>query len=115
NTILTFSFASMMDTASMLQILFAWMTPLTFFTALCLWLSIKFRGPVFVTITISLWMVFSFLFISKPSWVATIVNLNFAVYLLFLSIGIILFILQIRQLINKYAFYEGVGTFETSY
>jgi len=115
NTILTFSFAPQIDTVSMLQILFSWMTPLTFFAAISLWISMKFRGPVFMVILVSLWVFFSFLIISKPNWIATILNLNFAVYLLFLGIGIFLLALQIRRLINKYASYEGVGRFETSY
>jgi len=115
NTFLTFSFVSLINTASMLQILFAWMTPLTFFAALSLWLSMKFRGPIFMTIIVSLWMVFSFLFISKPNWLDFILSLNVAMYMLFLGIGISLFILQIKQLIDKYASFEGGGTFETGY
>src|SRR5699024_9831836 len=74
NTILTFSFAPQIDTVSMLQILFSWMTPLTFFAAISLWISMKFRGPVFMVILVSLWVFFSFLIISKPNWIATILN-----------------------------------------
>src|SRR5690625_7164849 len=91
----------------MLEILFALMAALTFFAALFLWLSMEFRGPIFMTIIVSLWMVFSFLFISKPNWLDFILSLNVAMYMLFLGIGISLFILQLKQLIDKYASFEG--------
>lgn len=115
NTILTISFVSMIDTVSMWQIILVWLTPLTFFASISLWLSMKFRGPVFLTMVVSLWVIFSFLFLSKPSWLEGLIHANFVMYLLFIGAGTLLLVLQMKRLIKKYASYEGGEVVEISY
>lgn len=115
NTILTISFVSLIDTVSMWQVILIWLTPLTFFVSISLWVSMKFRGPVFITILVSLWVIFSFLFLLKPSWLDGLIHANFVLYLLFIGTGTLLLFLQMKQLIKKYASYEGGETVEIIY
>lgn len=115
NTILTISFASLFDTVSMMQIILAWLTPLTLFAAISLWLSMKFRGPVFITLIGSIWLIMGVLFISRPVWLDVLINMNFIFHLLFMGVGIFLFSLQIRYLIKRYSSYEGVEVIEVNY
>lgn len=115
NTILTISFVSLIDTVSMWQIILVWLTPLTLFASISLWLSMRFRGTVFLTMIVSLWVVFSFIFLSKPSWLDVLIQTNFALYLLFMGVGTLLFVLQMKQLIKKYSSYEGEETVGINY
>lgn len=115
NTILTISFASLLDTVNMVQIMLIWLTPLTLFAAISLWLVMRFRGPVFITMIGAIWLMMSILFVSRPSWLDIMTNMNFVLYLLFMIVGIFLFSLQLRQLIKRYSSYEGVEVVEVNY
>lgn len=114
NTMLTVGFAPMLDSISMLEMLFVWLTPFTMFTAVALWLGMKFRGTVFVTTFVSLWVLFSTWVVSHPVWGDFILNMHIVLHPLFMGIGIIMFVLQMKRLVQKYSFYEGVGNIEVS-
>lgn len=115
NTILTVSVVPMIDSISMWRMLLLWFTPFIIFAAISLWLSMKFRGAVFISFIGSMWLLISILFISRPSWINIMIHMNFIVYLLLIAIGMILFTLQIKQLIIKYSSFEGVDAVEVSY
>lgn len=115
NTMLTIGFLPLVETISILEILLVWFTPFTIFAAFALWLSMKFRGAVFVMTFLSLWVSFSALVVSYPAWGNFILNMHIAFHFLFMGIGIIMFVIQMKQLVKKYYYYEEVGNIEVTH
>lgn len=115
NILLTVGFAPLLDSLNILEMLLIWFTPFTIFSAFALWLSMKYRGTVFVTILAFLWVLFSILVSSNPTWRDFIVKMHIALHFLFMSIGIIMIVFQIKQLMKKYTAYEEVGIIEVSH
>lgn len=115
NTLLMISFVPLIDAVSIWQMLMTWFTPLTIFAAIALSLSMKFRGAVFVTTFIVLWIAFCILIISNQAWTHMLLNLRISFHLLFSGLGIALLAIQVKQLMKKYSSYEGVETVEVSY
>lgn len=115
STMLTIAFTSLIDSASMWEIIFVWLTPLTFFASISLWISIRFRGFAFLMMIVSLWVFFSFLFLSRPSWLHTLIQMNLTLYILFMGVGTFLLGWQMKQLIKRYSSFEGSETVEISY
>ncbi|MDG5789071.1 hypothetical protein QA612_16560 [Evansella sp. AB-P1] len=115
NSILTFAIVPYAEATSLLELVFIWFTPLTLFAAISLWLSIHFRGVVFISIFIPLWLLFSIVLINgSASWTNYLLNVNFLFHLSCMLIGLLLLVLQIKQLIRKYSTYEGGTTFEVN-
>ncbi|OIJ21295.1 hypothetical protein BKP45_00485 [Anaerobacillus alkalidiazotrophicus] len=114
NTVLTLSISSVTG-RPLVEMLLKWFTPFTFFVAIALWLSMKFKGQVFVTTFLTLWLVLTVLVLSNNHWVAAFLNASLVLHLVFLGLGILLIGLQVRQLIKNYAIYEGGARFEVNY
>lgn len=115
NTLLTFGFNPLLDSTTMMEMLLVWFTPLTIFSAISLWLSMMFRGVMFVMTFASIWVFFSILVVSNPAWRDFILNMHIALHFLFVGIGITMFAFQIKRLIKKYSSYEGAETIEVSH
>ncbi|WP_017472545.1 hypothetical protein [Amphibacillus jilinensis] len=98
-----------------LEMLLTWLTPFTFFVAIALWLSIHFKGQVFVTTFLSLWLVFIGLIISNNHWIEALLNINLVIHFICLGFGSLLISIQVKQLINKYQTYEGGQRVEINY
>ncbi|MBM7541645.1 hypothetical protein [Amphibacillus cookii] len=114
NTVLTLTISPVTG-KPILEILLTWLTPFTFFIAIALWLSIKFKGQVFVTTFLSLWLVFIGLTISNNHWIEALLNINIVIHLICLGFGSLLISFQVKQLINKYQTYEGGQRVEINY
>ncbi|MFA9560446.1 hypothetical protein ACERII_24405 [Evansella sp. AB-rgal1] len=114
NTVLTISISPVTG-RPLVEMLLTWFTPFTFFVAIALWLSAKFKGQVFVTTFLGLWLVLTVLVLSNNHWMEAFLNPSPVLHLIFLGIGILLNGIQIRQLIKKYVTYEGGARVEVNY
>lgn len=115
NTLLTLAFSPYIATTTLLHVTMLWLTPFTLFTALLLWISMKVRSTTLSLAIIPLWGFFTFSIHTDVKWQPLVFDMHIAVHLILMGIGIGLFIIQIKQLINKYSVYEEVGTVEISY
>lgn len=115
NTLLTLAFSSYIMTTTLLQVTMLWLTPFTLFTACLLWISMHIRSATLSLTLIPLWGLFTFSLHTDVKWQPLVFDMHIEVHLILTGIGIGLFLLQIKQLINKYSVYEEVGTVEISY
>lgn len=97
------------------EIILAWLTPFTFFVAIALWLSMKWRGPVFVTTFLTFWIMLTVLVQINNGWMEAFLTASRVSQLIFLGIGLLLIGIQVRQLIKKYTTYEGGSHFEVNH
>ncbi|ADU29481.1 hypothetical protein [Evansella cellulosilytica] len=113
--LLTLSLAPYIQTASLFEVVVIWFAPFTIFVSLALWLSMRFRGAVFVMAFLSMWGIFSLVLASNSMWAERILTVHLPFHLLFTGVGLCLFMLQVRKLFNKYGKNEEVGIIEARY
>ena len=114
NTLLTVAFAPLLVSINIFKVVLFWFTPFIIFATMALWLSMKLRASILVMSLLPLWVFFSTIVVTDPTWRTLILGMHTALHLLFMIIGMIILAYQIRKLMNKYSSYEGVGLIEIS-
>jgi len=79
-----------------------WLTPFTLVSGVSLWIAMKIKGDYTVGSIVSIWsMVILYIYMNKE-FVNTIMQLNTAIYMVILSISILMIVLQLKALLNRY-------------
>lgn len=108
NTLLTVALLPLIEEISFIRVLLLWFTPFTLFTALSLWISMKFKGNTFVMTFLPIWLFLSILLTTDPKLSAFILGMHTALHFLFVGLGIFMFAFQLKQVTRKYSKYEGI-------
>ncbi|MCZ0703710.1 hypothetical protein J2T56_001952 [Natronobacillus azotifigens] len=114
NTVLTLVLSPVTG-KPLIEMILTWFTPFTFFVAIGLWLSMKFKGQIFVTTLLSLWLVFIVIFVINNHWMVAFLNIHYILHLVFLTAGFLLVGLQLIQFTKKYQTFEGGTRVEINY
>lgn len=113
--VLALTLATANQQVNLFEMLVVWFGPFTFFIAIALFLSIKFRGVLFVPIFLSIWIIFSLSIVSENVWQERLLTFNVPFHLMLIAVGSSLAIIQMRSLFKQFDRYQEVGTIETSY
>lgn len=100
---------------NLIEMLLIWLGPFTLFVAGALFLSIRFRGAIFMPMFLSIWIIFSLSLISDGTWSEKLLTFDLPFHLTLIVVGLLLAGLQLKYLNVKFDWYKEDGIIGTSY
>lgn len=115
NILLILGFSSYLQGINLFEILTLSFLTLICFTVILLAISMRFRGSVFIVLSLSVWIIYSLIIPPSLQWIEQFMQTNILLHLILITLGMIVIFIQLTRLWRNYRTYEGKDKVEISY